>query len=243
MRVYRSLWFSLISMCLFCINSAMAGISLDSTRIVFSAANGAQGQLIGVTSSMQSSSPYLVKAQVLADVEGAQTQTVFAVAPSLFRLEPGTTNQLRVLKTGNQALPKDRESIFYLRVMALPAGQGDLSAPKAELGGAITVSTGSVIKLFYRPSGLALAPQQAMAALTFSRQGTGLSVSNPSPYFVTLSSLKIGGKSVPLSIRAQNTMIAPFGSITYPGINSVGQVTWEAINDFGGKELFHGTVQ
>jgi P pilus assembly chaperone PapD len=221
----------------------VAGISLNSTRIVFSSADDTKGQSIGVSSSTSSTTPYLVKAQVLGDVRGNQMETPFSVTPSLFRLEPGATNQLRIVKTGSTALAKDKESLFYLRVMALPAGKGNESEGKTELGGAITVSTGSVIKLFYRPSGLSTTQQQAMAALQFSKQGQSLRVNNPSPYYVTLTSLHVGGKAVSLSSRQQNTMIAPFGQMLYTGANTGGQVTWQAINDFGGTEKFNGTIQ
>lgn len=242
MSIYRTVCAGLASLLFFSV-SALAGISLDSTRIIFLASNDTQGQSIGVTSSLQSTTPYLVKAQVLGDVQGTQIQTPFSVTPSLFRLEPGTTNQLRILKTSEQALPKDKESVFYLRVMALPAGQNDNDASKTELGGAITVSTGSVVKLFYRPTGLSMTQQQAMESLRFSRTGSVLRITNPSPYFVTLSSVTVGGKAVPMSVREQNTMIAPFGEMDYPSANTVGKVTWQAINDFGGKDIFYGVVQ
>lgn len=242
MRIYRFLWLSVMSLYFFCTH-AMAGISLDSTRIIFAEGREAKSQSIGVTSSTQSATPYLVKAQVMGDVRGIQMQTPFSITPSLFRLEPGSSNQLRILKTGNQVLPQDRESIFYLRVMALPSGQEKESTSTIKLGGAITVSTGNVIKLFYRPSKLLMTPQQAMASLQFSRHGHVLQVNNPTPYFVTLSSLSSGGKIVPISVREQNTMIEPFGTMAYPGASVVGKVTWKAINDYGGMEVFHGVIR
>ena len=242
MRIHRLLQIGLAFLWLPCV-SAVAGISLDSTRLVFSASDMANGQSIGVSSSAQSPTPYLVKTQVLKDVRGQQTDTPFSVTPSLFRLEPGATNQLRILKTGNQTLAKDKESLFYLRVIALPAGQAGELSPKTEVGGTVTVSTGSVIKLFYRPAGLSLTQQQAMGALQFTLQGNTLLVANPSPYYVTLTSLTVGGKSVAVSARQQNTMIAPFSQMTYPSPGVTGNVTWQAINDFGGMEKFNGKVQ
>lgn len=223
-------------------NPVLAGISVDSSRIIFQESDDQKGQSIGVTSSTQSTSPFLVKAQVLGDVKGTQAQTPFSVTPALFRLEPGTTNQLKILKTGNQLLPKNKESIFYLRVMALPAGKENDLNSRNEVGGAITVSVGSVVKLFYRPEGLSMTQQQAMASLRFSRQGNSLQVTNPSPYYITLASLSVNGKPVAISPGQQNTMIAPFATMTYSGVNAIGKVTWQAINDFGAKEAFDGTL-
>ena len=242
MRMYR--WCSR-ALVLFMLPSvcAVAGISLDSSRLIFSASDQANGQSIGVSSSARSPSPYLVKAQVLADVRGDKTDTPFSVTPSLFRLEPGTTNQLRILKTGNQILAKDKESLFYLRVIALPAGQSSELAPKTEVGGAVTISTGSIVKLFYRPAGLSGTQQQAMAGLQFSQQGNTLRVSNPSPYYVTLTSITVGGKAVAVSASQQNTMVAPFSKTTYLSSGLSSNVTWQAINDFGGVEKFNGKIQ
>lgn len=242
MRISRWCSWALVLLWLPCV-SAIAGISFDSSRLIFSASDQANGQSIGVSSSAQSPSPYLVKAQVLGDVRGDKTDTPFSVTPSLFRLEPGSTNQLRILKTGNQLLAKNKESLFYLRMIALPAGQGSELAPKMEVGGAVTVSTGSVIKLFYRPAGLSQTQQQAMAGLQFTQQGNTLRVANPSPYYVTLTSLTVGGKAVAVSARHKNTMIAPFSQMTYSRTGTSGSVTWQAINDFGGVEKFNGKIQ
>lgn len=216
---------------------------MDSSRLVFSALSGTQGQIIGVTSSAQSTVPYLVKAQVLGDVQGTNIQTPFSVTPSLFRLEIGATNQLRIIKTGDQVLPNDKESLFYLRVMALPAEQKNTNTASANVGSSIVVSTGNIIKLFYRPQEFSISQQQAMSSLQFTQQGQILKVNNPSPYFITLSSLSVGGKNVNINVSRQNTMIAPFGTLTYPNINVAGKVTWQAINDYGGVEKFHGDVQ
>lgn len=242
MHISHSLRGMVVSLGLFSAG-ALAGISLDSTRVIFPATDAGQGQSIGVTSSPSSMAPYLVKAQVIDNIEGTQTHTPFSVTPSLFRLEPGTTNQVRILKTGNDALPKDRESLFYFRVMALPAGKDGQDPTKQVVGGSLMVSTGNIIKLFYRPTGLAKRPPLSATSLTFSRQGTTLRVTNPSAYFVTLSSLTVGGRRIPMSLRQKNTMIAPFGSVDYLNVNTGGAVTWQAINDYGGTEKFNGTVQ
>ncbi|MCP6514158.1 fimbria/pilus periplasmic chaperone, partial [Klebsiella pneumoniae] len=49
-------------------------------------------------------------------MEGNNVQTPFITTPSLFRLEPGSTNQVLVVKKpGADGLAKDRESLFYFR--------------------------------------------------------------------------------------------------------------------------------
>lgn len=222
--------------------SVCAGISLDATRVVFSENKSQRGIGVGVTSSASSSSPYLVKARVVASPDGADTNTPFVVSPSLFRLEPGTTNQLRIMQRSG-GLPKDRESVYYLQVIAQAAGKGNDSDAQQIVGGAVIVSSSTVIKLFYRPSGLTVSPQNAMGGLQFSRKDQQLYVYNPSPYFITLSSLSAGGLAVPLSAAKQNTMLAPFSGLTYAVSPPAGPVTWKAINDYGGTEVFRGELR
>lgn len=78
--------------------TSVAGIAIDSTRIIFQAADDTTGKSVGITSSSGSLTPYLIKAQILKTPAGEQADTPFLVTPSLFRLEPGSTNQVRIMK-------------------------------------------------------------------------------------------------------------------------------------------------
>lgn len=225
----------------FVMTPVVAGVSLDASRIVFTQANTKQGQSIGVTSSPQPDTPYIVRAMLLTASAGDGTNTPFVVSPSLFRLEPGSTNQLRIMQKDDY-FQRDRESVYYLRVISQPAGKDNVNRNAKAVGGSLVVSTATVIKLFYRPSGLPGSAQQAMGQLTFTLKGQQLYVYNPSPYFVTLSSLTVGRKAVPLSVKKQNTMLAPFSGMHYPVEPSDNTITWKTINDYGGTEVFNGTL-
>ncbi|AHG21731.1 fimbrial chaperone protein [Chania multitudinisentens RB-25] len=221
---------------------AMAGISADATRVIFQANDEAKGKSIGLTSSTSSLSPYLVKTQVTQDVQGQQTQVPFVTTPSLFRLEPGSTNQVLMMKTPG-SLPQDRESLFYFRAVAMPAGAASTTSPAPAVAGTLQVATATVIKLFYRPGGLAMPQPQAMSKLQFSAEKQGVKVSNPTPYYITLNRLSIGNTPVKLRVEDGSSMIAPYSHALYPGTPRQGRVEWTAINDYGGMEAFNGTVQ
>lgn len=222
--------------------TSLAGIALDTTRVIFTANDNTTGTSVGVTSSSQSLTPYLVKIQVINTPFNDKGETPFLVTPSLFRLEPGTTNQIRIMKK-NTTLPQDKESIFYLRTVAIPTSEKGLDKPQNNIGGTVQVSTGNVIKLFYRPNDLGMNQQQAIKALKFTRSNSGVMVSNPTPYYITLTGLKINQKNVPLSLKLNNNMIAPFSQYTYNQVPQQGAVEWKAINDYGGVEVVHGQVQ
>ncbi|HHR5882206.1 TPA: fimbria/pilus periplasmic chaperone, partial [Providencia alcalifaciens] len=72
--------------------SSIAGIAIDTTRIIFSESDNTTGKSVGISSSSQSLTPYLVKAQILRTPYGDNGETPFVVTPSLFRLESGSTN-------------------------------------------------------------------------------------------------------------------------------------------------------
>lgn len=222
---------------------SVAGVSLTATRLIVSGVNGTQeaGSSIGVRSDENSTSPFLVKAQIFRDIDGHDTSVPFVLSPALFRLEPGSTNQLRVIKKGN-ILPQNKESLFYLRVAALPASQSsqmEFSAPE----GVLNVATGNIIKLFYRPYGLPVTQKEAMGQLRFSAAGNRLKVTNPTPYYITLSNLKVNGKPVNIRGQREQNMIAPYGETFFADAPLRGEVHWQAINDYGGLEGFHGKIQ
>lgn len=222
--------------------SSWAGIALDATRIIFSSADDTSGQSVGIISSSDSSTPYLIRTQILATPYSDEGSTPFLVTPSLFRLEPGATNQVRIMKK-NVSLPQDKESIFYLRAIAIPTSDKVQAESKSNIGGNVQISTGSVIKLFYRPAHLAMPQQQAMKSLIFTRSEKGITVYNPSPYYITLNSLKIANKVIPISVKQGNTLIAPMSRNTYFRVPQQGSVEWKTLNDYGGVEVFHGKIQ
>lgn len=67
---------------------------------------------------------------------------------------------------------------------------------EAERGNTLKIATQSVIKLFWRPKGLAYPLGEAPAKLRCTSSADMVTVSNPTPYFITLTDLKIGGKVV-----------------------------------------------
>lgn len=220
----------------------MAGISADATRIIFLASDAARGKSIGLTSSAASPSPYLVKTQVTRDMQGQAALVSFVTTPSLFRLEPDSTHQVLLMKPPGD-LPQNRESLFYFRAVAMPAGPDGTFSPNSAVSGSLRVAAATVIKLFYRPDGLTMPQWQAMGKLQFSAGRQGLKVTNPTPYYITLNSLRVNNTPVTLRVEDGSSMISPYASTHYRVAPHQGAVVWEAINDYGATEVFHGTVQ
>ncbi|AHG21729.1 hypothetical protein Z042_20545 [Chania multitudinisentens RB-25] len=204
-----------------------SGISLSQTRVVFDAK--ATSTTVGIRN--YSDRPWLIRAQVMTAPGGTQSAP-FMVTPPLFRLEPNSQSTVRILRQGTDVLPTDRESVFYLSFLAIPSSSKPDSDTASAVSAQVTVGIDTVIKLFYRPSGLALTPQDAAAKLTVRLQDNEVEVNNPTPYYQTLISFSLDGK--PVAVREAGSMIAPFTSQRYPASGQPRQASWSVINDYGG---------
>lgn len=95
------------------------------------------------------------------------------------------------------------------------------------------------IKLFVRPEGLTPSVDKAPSALSFRRDGKSLEVVNPTPYYITLAQINIGGHKLP------DTMVAPRGSIRMPlPATTDNTISYRNINDYGAvTPVMHAVVR
>lgn len=229
---------------LWCITAMMAGvftdgavasdggISLSRTRVIFEGDRRSEK----VTVTNQSGRVYLISSRVLSTPDqkaGGQETLPFIMTPPLFRLESGTRNAVLVVRNDTSVLPYDRESVFYLSFLAIPAvskpagsSADDVMHPR------LSVGIRSVIKLFYRPPGLDISAAQAAEKLNFTVKDGVLYAENPTPYYLTLASLQADHGEVDL--RQQDRMLPPYGSRDYRISGGAGTVSWAVIDDYGG---------
>ena len=242
-RMEREFHFLMLAGLLFCSapvfsQSTSGGLSLSQTRVILSA--GSSGE--NVSRHNPGERPWLIRGRVFTGPE-QETPAPFMVTPPLFRLEAGGSNTVRIMPQGIQALPADRESVFYLSFLAIPPSSRSLdSEPSVSVAAQVTVGVDTVIKLFYRPAGLADTPQVAAGKLSFHYIHRHVEVSNPTPYWQTLSMLSFNGKKV--DVRHHGSMIAPYSSRQYPQNKQPQTVEWTVITDYGGNSpAFHAVVK
>ncbi|HGY3715835.1 TPA: molecular chaperone [Citrobacter gillenii] len=199
--------------------TAQAGIVIGGTRVIY---NGDKKETSAAIRDPDKSGVYLVQSWV--DSGEKQSKAPFIVTPPLFRINPGEENMLRIVRTGG-SLPEDRESVFWLNVKSIPAT--DDSQPHNNV---LQVVVKSRLKLFYRPAGLEGQPETAYHKLSVARSGNRLTVNNPTPYYVTLFTLKVDG----LEIKDAD-MVPPKGNVSFTLPSATAStVTWQAISDYGG---------
>ncbi len=195
-----------------------AGVALGATRVIYPA--GQKQVQLAVTNNDEKG-VFLIQSWV--ENANGQKDNQFAITPPLFSMQGKKENTLRIIDATNNQLPKDRESLFWLNVKAIPAM--DKSKQNENT---LQLAIISRIKLYYRPTDLAIAPDKVAEELRFKRQAGTLFVTNPTPYFATVAELKIG------SVKLDNVLVPPFGdaSVTVPA-NANGEITFQTINDYG----------
>lgn len=207
----------------FITSAAIGGVEIGGTRLIY---NGSANQA-AISIKNPDNKPYLIQSWVNKSEDSDDADNTFSTTPPLFKLNPHAQNSVRVTLTSN-ALPTDRESVYWLNIKAIPS-----SSPEAR--SELLIAVKSKMKLLYRPAGLKGDPSLAYEQLTFKSQGGKLSVHNPSPYSVSLYEVKINGKQL-----EKPPTVLPFQTVSLPqSAVTGGEVSWRAINDFGGITAEH----
>ncbi|WP_241608102.1 fimbria/pilus periplasmic chaperone [Rosenbergiella australiborealis] len=200
-------------------SQAEAGVGLDATRVVFPA--GQKDTSLGVR-SLKDTDSFLIQSWV-ENAEGNKVNS-FVITPPLFLMQGKKENTLRIIDNTNNTLPTDRETLYWLNVKAIPSMNKN-EEQQNTLQFAIT----SRIKMFYRPNNLTVAPEEAPNKLTFSHQGNAIQVNNPTPYYLTLVSIKANNSAL------KDTMVAPMSNLTLSPAISASSISYRTINDFGAQ--------
>ncbi|AGV11811.1 TPA: fimbria/pilus periplasmic chaperone [Haemophilus influenzae] len=228
----KSIFISAILSCLFATFSAQASVIILGTRLIYP---GNQSSL-NVQLNNQDSSPALVQSWI-EDKQGSQAQVPFIITPPVTRVEGNQGQTLRITFTGTQALPQDRESLYYFNLLDIPPKPS--KAYLKDNPNYLQFSVRSRLKLFYRPSNLPYPPAEAYKKVTWLAKGGKLWADNPTPYYLTFTQATVGGKSAPEAV-----MVAPFsqGEFDVKGVNNGQKVKWSLINDYGGDVAGESTI-
>lgn len=220
------------------VSSKEFSLHLGTTRVIYNL--DSSGETLRVINGQDY--PMLVQSEVLT--EDQKSRAPFVVTPPLFRLDGLQSSRLRVVRTGGN-FPSDRESLQWLCVKGIPPKADDQWAEtqdkKKQVGKVslqVQVSVSSCIKLFVRPPSVKGHPDDVAGNVEWKKVGDTLKGSNPTPFYINLSELKVGGKDV-----QDRHYIAPFSSYDYvlPS-GATDKVKWNIITDYGGKSGYFETV-
>lgn len=207
------------------------GFSLGATRVIYLSSKS--NAVISVYNTSRNT-PLLIQSWV--SNENNEAKAPFVITPPLYRQDNGN-NVLRIIHTGGP-LPADRESLFFINVKAIAASPAPFRVDTTTdniVGSKINIAFVNQIKLFYRPQALQSTAASAYQELTFLKRNNQLIVKNPTPFYITLKLLNLGNNNL-LIKNDKKSILAPFSQgiflINFPTTSH--QVTYRAINDFGG---------
>ncbi|WP_244115772.1 fimbrial biogenesis chaperone [Burkholderia cepacia] len=216
--------------------ASFAGISLNGTRVVYTAQSKEASVLVRNPSKQD------VMIQSWLESDDQKSDLPFAITPSLSRLGAEKQQTLRIFYAG-QGLPTDRESVFWLSVQEIPQ--------KSDGENTLQVAVRQRIKLFYRPANLASNPEDAAKQLQWRWRAAGgkygMEVVNASPYYVSLvrATLNSGAQAHPINtemIPPQSTRQLSVNNYNGQSLAPGAKVNFESINDFGATEENNATV-
>lgn len=201
---------------------ADATVTIGGTRVLY---DGARKEA-SLSVHNHDKSPYLIQS-VVNNLDNNTQKTPFVITPPLYRLNGGKENLMRIIMSGS--LPQNKESMFWLRVKAIP------SAPREKNTLQIAVATS--IKLIYRPEMLKdINVERESTKLTWRVAGNKLEITNPTPCFINFNEIIVAGKKL-----ANVSYIAPgiTTTVVLPAGISNGKLQYSVINDFGAVTSLH----
>lgn len=185
-----------------------AAVNLDRTRIVFPESDKASSLKI---ENQSKALPYLALSWI-ENENGQKEDAHFMALPPIQRIEAGSASQVRIVKQAAASqLPKDRESLFYFNLREVPPKSSNASDERSVM----QVAMQSRIKLFWRPKAITKkAGEQAEMRMEITATSKGLTVHNPTPYYITIAWVSKNAKTMLPGF--DSLMLAPFatGSIS-----------------------------
>lgn len=216
------------------------GVNIGTTRVIYRP--DSSGSVISVRNP--NNYPVLVQGSVITENK-ISAKAPFIITPPLFRLNASQQSQVRVVMTDNTA-PKDRESLYWLCETGIPPELGDAWASGSEPEKKnmamldVRIRLSQCIKLLVRPNAVTGTPTDVAEKVSWSQIGNKLVANNPTPFYMNLSALFIGGTEL-----KQPDYIPPMGTQSYAIPKGAhGDISWKIINDLGGySTLFESRLK
>jgi len=198
--------------------NARAALVLSGTRVIFPASE--------YQASLKVDNPtdndYLMQSWVEDDT--GKPQQGILVEPPVAQIKSHHKVELRFSLVDPTLKDNKSEKLFWLNVKEIP--KVDASSSSSEL----LLAMQTKIKVFYRPALIEAESGDACKKLTWQRTGNGITVSNPTPYYITIDRAMTDGHT-----KIDVDMIAPYSNkhVQLRGATKFNSVTWNAISDFG----------
>ena len=226
------------------INTANADVYINATRVIYPAEKREITFTVGNGANTKSLIQTWVDEGNPKDTPD-NSKAPFILTPPLAVIGAQKTQNIRMSYSGEQVLPSDKESLFWINVLEAPKNTQDPNE--------LRISLRTRIKLFYRPSGLEIKPEEAPQKIDWQMNHNNdkwvLTAKNNSPYFITLSQIKIKTNEFTgiAKLSPQNSMISPGQNVEFAltpdATPTETGIKFSAINDYGGNSDYSASLK
>lgn len=225
-----------------------ASVIITGTRVVYPAGS----RDVNVKLTNLGETPALVQVWLDdgdANASPASVKVPFVLTPPVARIDPNKNQTLRLVYTGD-AQSSNKEALYWLNMLEIPPKPvGDANY--------LQFAVRTRIKVFYRPAQLKGGPTEALPLLQWQlkREDNKVfaMVANPSPYYVSLSQVRLASKEGKDMGKPINTMLAPESTqrVDFEDVgdaqSALSAIRFQLINDFGafvdGEKVLKGAEQ
>lgn len=155
-------------------------------------------------------------------------KTPFQITPPIARIEAKGGQVLRIKLMDKAGLPTDRESIWWLNILDIPA----ISKKNGKDDNTLQLAIRSRFKFIYRPANLGSA-QNAINNLLITAKGSQLYFENKTPFYLTVTKVatndSVALNSKTLTIAPYATEVVSIKKSLKPGTS----LLLNSLNDFG----------
>ncbi|MBC3249188.1 pilus assembly protein PapD [Serratia fonticola] len=212
-------------------SSSLASVVLSGTRVIYPS----DAKEVSVKINNVGPSPVLLQSWIDngdPNAKPAAIKVPFVLTPPMNRVEQGKGQTLRISYAGG-SLPMDKESVFWLNVLEVPAkSEAKMNENRLQM------AFRTRIKLFYRPAGLQGNANDASKSVTWNTQGGKVQATNPTPFYVNFVNLSVNGK------KLDNAMVAPRSSMVLNLAGNGGnKISGSVVNDYGAVNPFDAVIK
>ncbi|AHG20822.1 hypothetical protein Z042_15305 [Chania multitudinisentens RB-25] len=209
-----------------------AGLVISGTRVIYPA----NEREVTLKLENKSHVPLLVQSWIDSGDPNSppeESDAPFTIMPPVSRIEPTKAQTLRIAVTPTTNQATDRETLYWINVLEVPP-------QSKEDKNYLSIAYRNRLKVFYRPAALEDLSPGILEQVSWRLQGEKLIGKNPTPYYISYSSILLSDKGKAAMAGSDGGMIAPFSEqvfqVKHNGKTPGGlpnTVTANAINDYG----------
>lgn len=225
----------LFSATLIVTNPAIAGLKVDTSRVVFTSLM----KEARITVSNTGNDEIIAQSWLESD-EGNEAAELFVITPPLTRVLPNEKKVFRILYQGT-GLANDKESLAWINFQQIPTRT---TAPNT-----LKLAIRQRIKLFFRPDALPDRVEDAVSQLRWSLDLSGSTpqvlIENPGSFYVSMAGLDVKTAHGETLLKT-NSMVAPQSTtlLAIPPRDDARtlNIAFLVVDDFGGRKAWQVEV-